>query len=110
MSPGIKEQGQLMELGLVQEELHNCTNSNIIPRLGWAYTGRGKLMNIKPCPFCGSVNMKIAEALRQHKVDGLFLKEFKVFCNNCESCSGYGSSNQAAIKIWNQRAEVSLFE
>jgi len=72
--------------------------------------GGGASVNIKPCPFCGSIDTKIAASLRQHKVDGSYLKEFKVFCNSCESSSGYCISKVAAVKRWNQRAEVSLFE
>ncbi|MBP2638856.1 MAG: Restriction alleviation protein Lar [Firmicutes bacterium] len=65
----------------------------------------GVKVNIKPCPFCGSTNTKIANALRQHETYGSYREEFKVFCNTCESSSGYCSSNRAAIKKWNQRPE-----
>lgn len=66
-------------------------------------------MNMRPCPFCGSNDMKIANSFRQHESSKGFNEEFHVFCNTCESSAGYCDSEVAAVKIWNQRAELSLF-
>ena len=64
---------------------------------------------IKSCPFCGSNDTKLANAYRQHG-NSEYKEEFHVLCNNCEASAGYCDSKVAAVKKWNQRAEIGLFD
>lgn len=51
-------------------------------------------IKLKPCPFCGSQNVYVAQP-----------NEIRYFiaCGNCEASSGYFPKEQRAIKAWNKR-------
>lgn len=49
-------------------------------------------MKLKPCPFCGSKNVKV------YSLGGLHVK-----CFNCDARIGYYESIENAIYVWNRR-------
>lgn len=55
---------------------------------------------LKPCPFCGSENVWIAE----NRMDYLFIG-YSVHCNGCGVETSYTKDKDKAIERWNRRAE-----
>lgn len=60
-----------------------------------------KLVELKPCPFCGGV----AE-LYEHKtfINPLALSGFYIKCQGCKVTTAYYKTAKEAIKKWNRRA------
>lgn len=55
-----------------------------------------KTMEIKPCPFCGSENVKYRSLAG------------RVFCKDCQARGPCGATDKDAIKKWNARRERLL--
>lgn len=53
------------------------------------------MIELKPCPFCGSENIK---ALYNHRVD-----VYTCLCIGCGTDGPMWDNEQAAIKAWNSR-------
>jgi Lar family restriction alleviation protein len=72
-----------------------------------------KLKEIKllPCPFCGSVDIRIARDYQKYANgdDNFDMPMFHYCqCSNCFCHYGWHSEKEDAIKVWNTRKEVSL--
>jgi Lar family restriction alleviation protein len=50
--------------------------------------------NLKPCPFCGSSNVKYAEIRNS------------VVCDDCECFGPSHSLESHCVRYWNRRAEI----
>lgn len=57
--------------------------------------------NIKPCPFCGSLNVDVFYAFGEPSTDKNFMD---VECINCGAQGGLGEGEEKAIAAWNRRA------
>lgn len=55
-------------------------------------------MELKPCPFCGSSNVK-----NEWVYAGTDLEEYWVECMNCGGKGPWDSDQQQAIEEWNTR-------
>lgn len=55
---------------------------------------------LKPCPFCGSENVRVAE----NRMDYLFIG-YSVHCNRCGAETSYTKDKDKAIEAWNKRTE-----
>lgn len=51
------------------------------------------MIELKPCPFCGSVHTQIHGAT-----------VFYAICTDCEASSGCYDNRQEAIDAWNKRS------
>lgn len=58
--------------------------------------------DLKPCPFCGSKNIELAQktVFTQNIPVGI---DWYVLCNGCCSSSGLFISDHDAINAWNRR-------
>ena len=52
--------------------------------------------NLKPCPFCGSKDIRYAH----------YLGKVAVSCTDCGSSGEMGDDVYEAARLWNRRAEV----
>lgn len=57
-------------------------------------------VELKPCPFCGSKNVRVAE----NRMDYLFIG-YSVHCDGCGVETSYTKDKDKAIEAWNRRAE-----
>lgn len=65
---------------------------------------REKLVELKPCPFCGAVEVF------NGKTDRIALTEsnsgcWQVICYECLTTSNWYSTQKQAIRAWNRRTE-----
>ena len=59
-----------------------------------------RVMELKPCPFCGSDRVNVTENKFQH-----LFNSFGVKCFNCKTESyQFFDSRKEAIEAWNRRA------
>lgn len=56
------------------------------------------MAELKPCPFCGGVNVFIAE-LRTN----FFESRYAAVCEDCQSLGGNCKTEEKAIEAWNRR-------
>jgi Lar family restriction alleviation protein len=54
---------------------------------------------LKPCPFCGDKELQV------HNFDTIDGKRYEVWCWQCGARGTVTSSEEAAIKRWNRRAD-----
>ena len=59
-----------------------------------------KDIELKPCPFCGSKSVWVADNI----LDYLFIG-YNVHCNGCGAETRYTKDRDKAIERWNRRAE-----
>lgn len=57
-----------------------------------------KIETLKPCPFCGSVDIEIVYEVK-------YQYPFYAYCNNCDVQTGRYGSKQGAVSEWNRRVE-----
>ena len=57
--------------------------------------------NIKPCPFCGSLNVDVFSAFGEPSTDKNFMD---VECIDCGAQGGLGEGEEKAVAAWNKRA------
>ena len=53
---------------------------------------------LKPCPFCGSVNLSVLDYESRHRVE----------CPFCGTRTGNYNSEQDAIEAWNRRVQPTF--
>lgn len=54
---------------------------------------------LKPCPFCGSSNIKLVDSPLG------IIGAYYCVCNRCNINTAVYTSKEKAIKAWNRRAE-----
>ena len=59
-------------------------------------------MELKPCPFCGSLNNTLTELYVDEKSIGYY--EYVVECSDCLSGGPIKHSEKGAIDAWNKRS------
>ena len=57
------------------------------------------MVNLKPCPFCGSENVRVRD------YSDPMIYYYFVICKECKSKSGNFGIKEKAIEAWNRRAE-----
>lgn len=57
------------------------------------------MVNLKPCPFCGSKNVSV------RNYSGPIIHCYFVICEECKVESGIFGTKEKAEKAWNRRAE-----
>lgn len=66
------------------------------------------MMNkLKPCPFCGSTDVEVINALEEQpemELIGLTKDNWNVVCNECHAFGGTQRTEAEAIEAWNRRA------
>lgn len=61
-------------------------------------------LNLKPCPFCGSVSLDIQPVQDLGVQRGAHIWQMaRVYCNACSAGGAQRDSEQEAVEAWNTR-------
>lgn len=58
----------------------------------------GRMIDFKPCPFCGYDRMMM-------RYVGHFVKPWVVECGRCSASGSYAYDEKEAIELWNKRVK-----
>lgn len=79
------------------------------PRRGfaWPSDGRWKMLDIKPCPFCGMKAVKCAEKYNQYFADAWIIchkSDCAIFNLEEDGNTWFPENDKQLLKEWNKRA------
>ena len=63
---------------------------------------------LKPCPFCGGVNVEVLNALEEQpemELVGMTKDSWNVLCHDCLALGGTRRTAGEAAEAWNRRAD-----
>ena len=56
---------------------------------------------LKPCPFCGNIDIELNSKILMHSD----CERFWIECPDCQISTRYFETNEDALRMWNKRAE-----